>query len=147
MGRRHRPFYRLNAVEKRTQRDGRVLENLGWYNPMEKDAAKQVELNADRIKHWLSQGAQATDTVNDLLARHEVIDAAAWTAKRESKRKKNYQAAIAKKQAEEEAKRAEEEAARKAAEEAAAAKAAEEAKAAEGGSEAEGGDAGESSDT
>ena len=132
MGRRHRPFYRLNAVEKRTQRDGRVLENLGWYNPMEKDTSKQVEFKADRIKHWLSEGAQPSDTVKDLLARHEVIDGAAWTAERESKRRKNYEAAIAKKQAEEAAKRAEEEAAKKAAEEEAAAKAAEEASASEG---------------
>ena len=48
MGRRHRPFYRLNAVDKRTQRDGKVLEQLGWYDPMSKDEAKQVHLNADR---------------------------------------------------------------------------------------------------
>lgn len=121
MGRRHRPFYRLNAVEKRTQRDGRVLENLGWYNPMEKDVSKQAELKSDRIKHWLSQGAQPSDTVKDLLARHEVIDAAAWTAERESKRRKNYEAAVARKQADEAAKRAEEEAAKKAADEASAA--------------------------
>ena len=143
MGRRHRPFYRLNAVEKRTQRDGRVLENLGWYNPMEKDASKQVELKADRIKHWISLGAQPTDTVNDLLAKHEVIDAGAWTADRERKRKKNYDAAVAKKQAEEEAKRAEEEAAKKAAEEEAAAKAAEEAAAAEAPAEGGGEDSSE----
>ena len=124
MGRRHRPFYRLNAVEKRTQRDGRVLENLGWYNPVEKNVDKQLELNTERIKHWLDQGAQPSDTVKDLLARQDIIDADAWRAEREWKRKKNYQAAVEKKQADDAAKRAEEEAKRKEEEEKKAAEAA-----------------------
>ena len=134
MGRRHRPFYRLNAVEKRTQRDGRVLENLGWYNPVEKNADKQLELNTERIKHWLDQGAQPSDTVKDLLARQDIIDADAWRAEREWKRKKNYEAAVEKKQADDAAKRAEEEAKRK--EE-------EEKKAAEAAAAGDGADAGE----
>ncbi len=149
MGRRHRPFYRLNAVEKRTQRDGRVLENLGWYDPMAKDDSKRVELNGERIKHWLQQGAQPSDTVNDLLAQAEIIDAAAWTAERERKRRRRYQSVIEQKQAEEEARKAEEEAKR--AEEEAKKREAEEAAAAEaaGGdsepaSEGDGGEATES---
>jgi small subunit ribosomal protein S16 len=74
MGRRHRPFYRLNAMDQRSPRDGRVIENLGWYDPITKDETKQVSLNVERIKHWLSVGAQPSDTVADLLARHEIID-------------------------------------------------------------------------
>lgn len=125
MGRRHRPFYRLNAVEKRTQRDGRVLESLGWYNPMAKEGQQRVELKADRIKAWLEQGAQASDTVNDLLAEAEIIDAAAWKAVRERRRKRPYAKAVATKQAEAAAKAEAEAAAKAEAEAEAAAKAAE----------------------
>jgi small subunit ribosomal protein S16 len=82
MGRRHRPFYRLNAVDKRTQRDGKVLEQLGWYDPMSKDETKQCHLNTERIKFWLEQGAMPSDTVSDLLAQHDVIDAGEWETKR-----------------------------------------------------------------
>ncbi len=85
MGRRHRPFYRLNAVDKRTQRDGKVLEQLGWYDPMSKDESKQIHLNADRIKFWLEKGAQPSDTVGDLLAQHNLIDASAWQSARMKK--------------------------------------------------------------
>lgn len=91
MGRRHRPFYRLNAIEKRSQRDGRVLEQLGWYDPMAADADKQIELKGDRIKHWLSVGAQPSDTVNDLLARAGLIDAAKWKAERDARVAKRRQ--------------------------------------------------------
>lgn len=94
MGRRNRPFYRINAVEKRTQRDGKILENLGWYDPMAPDAAKQIEVKAERVQHWLALGAQPTDTVNDILAREGVIDADAWKAERESRTRKNRAAAI-----------------------------------------------------
>jgi len=74
MGRSHRPFYRLTAIEKRTQRDGKVLENLGWYNPVEKDPTKQLSLKTDRIKEWLGNGAQPSDTVGDLLAKRDIIE-------------------------------------------------------------------------
>jgi small subunit ribosomal protein S16 len=94
MGRRNRPFYRINAVEKRTQRDGKILENLGWYDPMAPDASKQIEVKAERVQHWLALGAQPTDTVNDILAREGVIDADAWKAERESRTRKNRAAAI-----------------------------------------------------
>jgi small subunit ribosomal protein S16 len=69
MGRRHAPFYRINAVEKKTQRDGVVLERLGWYNPCAKEG-QQVSLEIDRIKHWISVGAQPTEVVLDLIAKH-----------------------------------------------------------------------------
>ena len=82
LGRRHRPFYRINAIEKRNQRDGVVLENLGWYDPMARDTDKQLSLKVERIKHWLSQGAQPSDTMNDILAQEGIINADAWQAKR-----------------------------------------------------------------
>jgi small subunit ribosomal protein S16 len=112
MGRRHRPFYRLNAVEKRTQRDGRVLESLGWYNPMAKDGQQRVDLKADAIKSWLERGAQPSETAMDLLVEHEVVDGEAWKKERERRRRRNYEKAVEKKKADDEAKRAAEEAAK-----------------------------------
>lgn len=76
IGRPHRPFYRISAVDQRTKRDGKVIEPLGWYDPMALDKTKQLELKADRIKHWLSMGAQPTDTVKDILVKHSLYDAA-----------------------------------------------------------------------
>ena len=73
LGRRNRPFYRLSAIEKRNRRNGVVLEQLGWYDPIASDEAKQLELNAERIKFWLSQGAQPSETVADLLARNDLL--------------------------------------------------------------------------
>lgn len=75
MGRPHRPFYRISAVDSRVKRDGKVIENLGWYDPMGGDPTKQVALEVDRIKHWLSKGAQPSDTVKDLLAKHNLVNA------------------------------------------------------------------------
>jgi small subunit ribosomal protein S16 len=69
MGRRHRPFFRLNAVESRTPRDGRILEKLGHYDPLEKDSSKAKVLNLDRIKFWLDAGAVPSDTVAEMLAK------------------------------------------------------------------------------
>ena len=72
MGRRHRPFFRLNAVDDRTPRDGKVLERLGHYDPLEKDDAKQIVLKRDRIEYWLSQGAVPSDTVSEILLRNGI---------------------------------------------------------------------------
>ena len=69
MGRRHRPFFRINAVESRTPRDGLILEKLGHYDPIEKDPDKQVVLNRERTKHWLDKGAIPSDAVSQILLR------------------------------------------------------------------------------
>ena len=69
MGRRHRPFFRINAIEARTPRDGKILEKLGHYDPIEKDQAKQVVLNKARIEYWLEKGAIPSDTVSQILLR------------------------------------------------------------------------------
>jgi small subunit ribosomal protein S16 len=72
MGRRHRPFFRINAVESHTPRDGRVIEKLGHYDPLEKDATKQIILNRDRVEFWLGQGAVPSDTVSEILVRQGI---------------------------------------------------------------------------
>ncbi|MBI1373692.1 MAG: 30S ribosomal protein S16 [Phycisphaera sp.] len=69
MGNRHRPFYRINAIDSRKQRDGRVIEQLGWFNPLDQNEAQQSELKVDRIAYWLSVGAQPSATVSMLIKR------------------------------------------------------------------------------
>ncbi len=72
MGRRHRPFYRINAMDSRSPRNGRVIEELGWYDPLATEIGKQINLNAERIKYWLGQGAQPSDTVRNLLKKNGI---------------------------------------------------------------------------
>jgi small subunit ribosomal protein S16 len=67
MGRRHRPFFRINAIESRAPRDGKIIEKLGHYDPIEKNPDKQVVLNRERIEYWLGQGAIPSDTVSQIL--------------------------------------------------------------------------------
>ena len=67
MGRKHRPYYRIVAIDHHQPRDGRVIEELGTYDPMVKDKTKRVTLNADRIKYWQSVGALASERVTTLL--------------------------------------------------------------------------------
>ena len=82
MGRPHRPFYRISAIEKTVRRDGKVLENLGTYDPMATDEAKQIVINEERMKHWLAKGAQPSDTMMDLLVKRNLVDGAQWKAHR-----------------------------------------------------------------
>jgi small subunit ribosomal protein S16 len=69
IGRRHKPFFRINAVESRTPRDGRIIEKLGHYDPIEKNKDKQIVLNTERVRYWLDKGAVPSETVSELLLR------------------------------------------------------------------------------
>ncbi len=69
MGRRHRPFFRINAIDSRAPRDGRILEKLGHYDPILKDVDKQVVLDLERVKFWLDKGAVPSDSVSEILLR------------------------------------------------------------------------------
>ena len=63
-GSKKRPYYQIVVADARSPRDGRFLENLGSWNPMlAKDDEKRVQLNAERVNHWIAQGAQPTDRV------------------------------------------------------------------------------------
>ncbi|ACI57014.1 small subunit ribosomal protein S16 [Rhizobium leguminosarum] len=78
-GSKKRPYYHVVLADARSPRDGRFLENLGSWNPMlAKDDEKRVQLNAERIKHWIENGAQPTDRVLRFLDE-------AGVAKREAK--------------------------------------------------------------
>jgi small subunit ribosomal protein S16 len=64
MGTKKRPQYRVVVADSRYPRDGRFIEKLGTYNPMlPKDSQERVNLDLERVKHWLSKGAQPSDRV------------------------------------------------------------------------------------
>jgi small subunit ribosomal protein S16 len=64
VGAKKRPQFRVVVADSRYPRDGRFIENLGTYNPMlPKDSKERVKLDLDRVKHWLSKGAQPSDRV------------------------------------------------------------------------------------
>ncbi len=69
MGRRHKPFFRLNAIDTRSPRDGKIIEKLGHYDPIEKNTEKQLVLNKERIEYWLGVGAVPSETVAELIAK------------------------------------------------------------------------------
>ena len=70
LGRRHRQYFRIVAIDGRQPRDGRVLEELGSYDPHMKTKEERVTLVPDRIKYWLSVGAQPSDQVAVLLKKY-----------------------------------------------------------------------------
>ena len=73
-GSKKRPFYRVVAADSRMPRDGRFIEKLGTYNPLlSKDDSNRVKLDLERIKEWLSKGAQTTDRISRLLENLEVL--------------------------------------------------------------------------
>ena len=67
MGRTHRPFYRICATDRRTPRDGRVIEELGSYDPSVPETNARCTLKAERVDYWLSVGAQPSDKVRVLI--------------------------------------------------------------------------------
>jgi small subunit ribosomal protein S16 len=70
LGRKHRPFFRVCAMDIRAPRDGRVLEELGTYDPMIPETDARVVLNGERISYWLSVGAQPSDKVKVLIEKY-----------------------------------------------------------------------------
>ena len=70
LGRRHRPFFRVCAMDTRTRRDGREIEVLGTYDPMVPETDARAVLNGERIDYWLSVGAQASPKVSTLIKKY-----------------------------------------------------------------------------
>ena len=70
LGRKHQPFFRICAVDSRAPRDGRVLEELGTYDPMISETDARAELNHDRFSYWLGVGAQMSDKVKVLFKKY-----------------------------------------------------------------------------
>ncbi len=70
LGRKHRPFFRICAIDGRAPRDGRVIEELGHYDPMITETDARAILNGERIDYWLSVGAQPSDKVKVLIDKY-----------------------------------------------------------------------------
>ena len=64
-GAKKKPYYRIVVADQRCKRDGRYLERIGFYNPMVKK--NRIEIDAERLKHWLSVGAQPSDRIGKLM--------------------------------------------------------------------------------
>jgi len=70
LGRKHRPYFRIVAIDHHQPRNGRVIEELGSYDPMIKDTDARVQLEPDRIKYWMSVGALPSEKVAVLIKKY-----------------------------------------------------------------------------
>lgn len=71
VGMKGAPSYRVVVADAHSPRDGRIIENIGWYNPLTEPST--INVDVERAKHWLSKGAQPTDSVRSLLERAGVL--------------------------------------------------------------------------
>ena len=72
MGMKGAPSYRVVVADARSPRDGRIIENIGWYNPLTDPST--INIDADRARHWLQVGAQPSESVRSLLERSGVLE-------------------------------------------------------------------------
>jgi small subunit ribosomal protein S16 len=72
MGAKKAPFYRLVVADSRSPRDGRSIEEIGYYNPLTEPAT--VKIDEEKALLWLSRGAQPSDTVRGLLRKQGILD-------------------------------------------------------------------------
>jgi len=72
MGAKKRPFYRIVVADARTPRDGRFIEEIGYYNPV--SDPKEIKIDNEKATKWLNDGAQPTDTVKDLFKKNGIIE-------------------------------------------------------------------------
>ncbi len=66
-GAKKRPFYHIIVTDGRNPRDGRNIERVGYFNPIASGNEKRIEVDAERVKHWVANGAQMTDKVRNLV--------------------------------------------------------------------------------
>ena len=71
MGAKKAPFYRVVVADSRFARDGRFIEEIGYYDPTKEPSV--VKIDAEKAKQWLSNGAQPTDTVREILKKAAVL--------------------------------------------------------------------------
>ena len=71
MGKKGNPFYRIVAADSRSPRDGRIIEQVGTYNPLVKE--NQVTLDTEKVMKWLNNGAKPSDTVRSILSHEGVL--------------------------------------------------------------------------
>ena len=66
-GSKHRPIFHVVVADSHNRRDGRFIERVGFYNPVANEKQERVRLQADRLNHWIAQGAQVSDAVAKLI--------------------------------------------------------------------------------
>ena len=66
-GSKHRPFFHVVVADSHNRRDGRFIERVCFYNPVANEKQERVRLQADRLNHWIAQGAQVSDAVAKLI--------------------------------------------------------------------------------
>jgi small subunit ribosomal protein S16 len=69
-GGKNQPFYHVMVTDSRIRQGGPALEQVGFFNPVAKGKERRLELNLERIDHWIGKGAQTSERVADLVARH-----------------------------------------------------------------------------
>ena len=72
MGAKKAPFYRVIVADSRSPRDGRFIEEIGYYNPL--TSPVEIKIDAEKAKKWLGNGAQPTETVKALLKKSGIVD-------------------------------------------------------------------------
>ncbi|RKD27808.1 SSU ribosomal protein S16P [Caminicella sporogenes DSM 14501] len=72
MGAKKKPFYRIVVADSRSPRDGRFIEEIGYYNPVSEPV--EVKIDAEKAIKWLKNGAQPTDTIKDLFKKHGILE-------------------------------------------------------------------------
>jgi len=72
MGQKKKPFYRIVVADARSPRDGRFIEEIGFYNPISQP--KEIRIDNEKATKWLNNGAQPTDTVKDLFKKNGIIE-------------------------------------------------------------------------
>ena len=76
MGRTHRPFYRISVMDQRKARDGKSIEDIGYYDPMVADKSQRVSVKMERYDYWVGVGAQPSDNVAVLVKK---LKNSSWT--------------------------------------------------------------------
>ncbi len=72
MGKKKNPFYRIVVADSRAPRDGKFIEEIGYYNPLVEPVL--IKIDADKVKTWIGNGAKPTDTVKQLLKKENIIE-------------------------------------------------------------------------
>jgi len=67
IGRKHRPFYRICVMDSRVHREGKAIEEIGWYDTSVADKSKRVKVNLERVEYWVSVGASMSERVATLV--------------------------------------------------------------------------------
>ena len=95
-GTNKRPFYKIVVADRRESRDGKYLERVGYFNPIAVGGEKRLELDKERVAHWISKGAQPSDRVKNLLCeldKPEVLEKRAVKSEARKTRQKEKAAA------------------------------------------------------